>query len=88
MRGGTVWTVPHAGALLQTHQALDLGQLGVALLEYRGATDQDVEAKVVANCHLISEAPQVPVQLCDLLGQHVTSAAQLGAPLALLRCGR
>jgi hypothetical protein len=75
MWGGTVGTVAHAGALLHTHQALNLGQLGVALLEHGGATDEDVEAKVVADRHLIGQASEIPVQLGHLLGQRIASAA-------------
>ncbi len=77
VRRGAVRAGAGAGTLLQAQQALDLGQLGVALLEHRGAAHEHVEAKVVADGHLIGEAPEVPVQLGYLLGQRVASATKL-----------
>ena len=60
-------------------QPLDLGQLGIALLQHRRAPHEHVEAEVVAGRHLIRQAAEVPVQLGDLLGQLVAPAPQLAA---------
>ena len=77
VRGGAVRAAARTRALLQRQQALDLGQLGVALLQHRGAAHEHVEAKVVADGHLVGEASEIPVQLGDLFGQRVAPAAQL-----------
>ena len=67
--------------LLHAQQALDLRQLGVALLQHRRAAHEHVEAEVVADRHLVGETPEVPVQLGHLLGERVAPAAQVRAPV-------
>src|ERR1700722_21012518 len=63
--------------LLHVQHALDLGQLRITLLQHRRAADQYVEAEVVADCHLICEATEIPVQLGYLLRQLVTATPPL-----------
>ena len=62
--------------------AFHLRELGVALLQQRGAAQQHVVAEVVADRHLICEPAEVPVQLRHLRGQLLAAAFEFGAVIA------
>jgi hypothetical protein len=57
------------GGRLGAQQPVDLAELAVGLLELGGPPQQDVEAEVVADGHLVREAAEVELQLGDLLGE-------------------
>jgi hypothetical protein len=48
-------------------QALYLAELGVGVLQLSGAAGENVEAVVVAYCHLVGEAAEVPGEGGDAL---------------------
>ena len=56
-------------------------------LEHRGAPHEHVEAEVIADRHLIGQAPEVPVQLGHLLGQRIAPAGPARASSPTLRRG-
>ena len=78
---------PAPSSALVAELAFDLGQLGVALLQQRGAAHQHVVTKVVADRHLISQPAEIPVQLRDLrCGQLLAAASRGWAYIALAEC--
>ena len=58
--------------LVRSQQALDLSELGVRLLQHRGTTLQNVEAEVVADSHLVTQATEIPGESGHSLGQLLT----------------
>ena len=76
---GAVRAAARASPLLHPQQPLDLGELGVSLLQHGRAPHEHVEPEVVADRHLVGQPAEVPVQLGDLLGERVAAPAQLRA---------
>ena len=64
--------------LLEAQQALDLAQLRVDLLQAGRLPDQQVEAKVVADRHLVGHSPEIPLKLRVLLLEQAATLEQLG----------
>ena len=87
MGRAAAWTAPGAGALLQSQQTLDLGELSIAILQDGRASHEHVEPEVVAYRHLVSEAAQVPMQFGDLLGELLAPAAELRSAVVRHRRG-
>src|SRR5205807_1703111 len=63
--------------LLHAQKALDLPKLCVRVLEQRGALDEDVDADLVADRHLVDEAAEIELKLRDARGELVATAAQV-----------
>src|SRR6185437_14839725 len=56
---------------------LDLGQLGVDLLQLRRLPAEHVEAEVIADRHLVGDPAQVPLQLGELPREPLTALSQV-----------
>ena len=63
------WARARSPGLLHAHHTLDLTELGVGRLHCCGTLDQQLDADVVANRHLVDEAAEIPLELCDACGQ-------------------
>ena len=70
--------------LLEPQDPLDLGQLGVGVLQHGRAPDEHVDPDPVAGRHLVDEPTEIPLQLGDAGIELVAAALEIdGAASAL-----
>jgi hypothetical protein len=77
VRRAAVGALAGGSGLLHTEDALDLSELGVDLLEHPRAPHEHIDAHVIADCHLVDEAAEVPLQLGDATPELIAALLQL-----------
>lgn len=69
---------PPRSGVLELQLPLDLGQLGVDLLQLRRLSLEDVEAEVIPACHLVGDAAEIPLMGRELAREDIPPLGQLG----------